>query len=486
MALPTRGIPDGTTLRTTRRSAGVLTSAVDGPRTVAVSEIAFNPNNPPRRRSQDIEALARSVASQGVLTPLLLCRAEEWLERFPDHADEVGDATWVALDGDRRLSAARLCSDTVQQVPYYERSIHDLDDTLVRLHTGTTALRLTPIEDAVQLQRLMAQHNWTQQEVAEAVAVSQSHVSKRLQLMTLPVAVQAAVEDGRITVKEALDLAATRRDLDGKSVRDDDLLDRVAALLDAAMAGATGNDEDVREDSEGENQTSLAELREIALRQRHQEASDEVARSRAKEFGAMFAEDPLEHIDDMFGHRIHATDQATLQRAARDHNLLVTPSTAGKDTGPQYWHLRPPQRTHEHENTQDRQRRDAKHAREARWVALSQAAAYSPSPELLRDVLIATMLTAAERLPDLNRLIHKLLKEHNWIKSDSSDWAGQLAGAEAPSQVAWAVALAHREARIRANERWTASDVDYIEVLMNVAQYAPTEWEKAQMDEVNS
>ena len=489
MASPKRGIPDGTTLRTSRRSAGVLSAAVTGPLTAPPSEIALNPNNPPRRREADIEVLARSVATQGVLTPLLLCRAEEWLDRFPQHADEIGDATWVALDGDRRLTAARLNPETVQRVPYYERSIKELDDTLVRLHTGSTALRLTPIEDAVQLRRLMDEHRWNQTEVAHAVGVSQSHVAKRLQLLTLPVAVQKAIEDGRATIGEALALAGTRSDVDGKTVRDEDLIDRVAELLTSTEPGAApseadGDTEAGVDPEEQQAPVSLAQLRETAERQRHQEAAEQIARARAKELGALFAHDPREHISDQFGfaHRIHKTDNATLRRAAKDRNLLVTPSTASRDTAPQYWHLRAPESVVD-ESAQERSRRAAKLAKDARWQAVSSAADYTPSADLLREMLVETMLISVERLPDLARLVRKLAREHQ-LAEDSADWAGQLAATDSPSQVAWVVALAHREAHLRATDRWTPSDVSYIGVLTDVTGYTPTEWEKARMEEV--
>lgn len=488
MASPTRGIPDGTTLRTSRRSAGVLSAAVSGPLTAPPSEIALNPNNPPRRREADIEVLARSVATQGVLTPLLLCRADEWLERFPQHAEEIGDATWVALDGDRRLTAARLNPETVQRIPYYERSIKDLDDTLVRLHTGSTALRLTPIEDAVQLRRLMDEHRWNQTEVAHAVGVSQSHVAKRLQLLTLPVAVQEAIEDGRATIGEALTLAGTRSDVDGKTARDEDLIDRVAELLTSTKPGAAPSEaagDSTADTDEQQAPVSLVQLRETAERQRHQETAEQIARARAKELGALFAHDPQEHINDQFGfaHRIHKTDNATLRRAAKDRNLLVTPSTASRDTAPQYWHLRAPESVVD-ESAQERSRRAAKLAKDARWQAVSSAADYTPSADLLREMLVETMLVSVERLPDLARLVRKLAREHQ-LAENNADWASQLAATEARSQVAWIVALAHREAHLRATDRWTPSDVSYIGVLTDVTGYTPTEWEKARMEEAS-
>ena len=51
--------------------------------------------------------------------------------------------------------------------------------------------------------------------------------------------------------------------------------------------------------------------------------------------------------------------------------------------------------------------------------------------------------------------------------------------------MAWVVALAHREAHLRATDRWTPSDVSYIGVLTDVTGYTPTEWEKARMEEVS-
>ncbi|MDR1768335.1 MAG: ParB/RepB/Spo0J family partition protein [Propionibacteriaceae bacterium] len=179
--------------------------SLSGYQTAPLAAVAANPRNPQARSMSGIDELAASVAEVGVLQPVLLAPAGEWLATYPQDADAVGAAEWVALDGHRRLAAARRAG--LSEIPYVERSTA-LDETLVRLHTSGHSMRLTPLEEARAYRHLIEQRGIKRVDIAKHAAVSPSHVTKRLKLLDLPDAVGDAVDAGLVDINEALNLAA--------------------------------------------------------------------------------------------------------------------------------------------------------------------------------------------------------------------------------------------------------------------------------------
>jgi ParB/RepB/Spo0J family partition protein len=153
-----------------------------------VDAITTNPDNP-RSDMGDIDGLAASIRSLGVQEPLLV----EW---------PSPTSPYLLLAGHRRLAAAKLAGLT--EVP-----------CLVRQTASTAALRmeialvenlqregLPPLDEAngyAQLTKL----GLSQRKIADRVGCSQSHVSKRLNLLELPKPVQTQVGKGALTLEAA-------------------------------------------------------------------------------------------------------------------------------------------------------------------------------------------------------------------------------------------------------------------------------------------
>lgn len=165
--------------------------------------IAANPFNPPERSIPD-ESLAASIAEMEVLQPLLLAPINAWIAAHGDDFPHDDGAEWVVLDGHRRHAAALQAEKAT--VPAIERL--DLIDKVdeVILAANSNRLALSPYEEALGFQRLINK-GMKQTQIAKIQGVAQGHVSKRLSLLKLPLALATAVTArGTFGVSAALSL----------------------------------------------------------------------------------------------------------------------------------------------------------------------------------------------------------------------------------------------------------------------------------------
>jgi ParB family transcriptional regulator, chromosome partitioning protein len=158
-----------------------------------------------------LDRLAGSLRDRGQIQPIRV-RWDEGLQK------------WVIIAGERRWRAARLAglatiaAVEAQGVPTSDEA---LEDQLVE-----NCLRddLKPIEQARAFEALMNRRNWTQAQLAEHLHLSPPTVSRALSLLTLPPAVQAEVDSGRVPPTIGHELArvedpAAREDLAARAVR---------------------------------------------------------------------------------------------------------------------------------------------------------------------------------------------------------------------------------------------------------------------------
>jgi ParB family transcriptional regulator, chromosome partitioning protein len=68
---------------------------------------------------------------------------------------------------------------------------------------------LNPLEEARAYGQLLEQFNYTQQQLADSIGKSRSHIANTLRLMNLPDAVRLEIEKGRLTAGHARALVAT-------------------------------------------------------------------------------------------------------------------------------------------------------------------------------------------------------------------------------------------------------------------------------------
>jgi ParB family chromosome partitioning protein len=140
----------------------------------------------PRKAFGDIELieLAESIRQKGLLQPIIA---------RPDH--ERGGFEIVA--GERRWRAAQKAA--LHTVPVIVRELSDQEASEFALIENVQRADLNPIEEATGYSELIVKFGYTQEQVAEVIGKSRSHLANTLRLLRLPASVQALLQDGRLT-----------------------------------------------------------------------------------------------------------------------------------------------------------------------------------------------------------------------------------------------------------------------------------------------
>lgn len=142
----------------------------------------------PRRDAaqKDIESLAQSIKTQGVVQPILVRRQGECYE---------------ILAGERRFHAAKMAG--LKSIPAIVKSVDDSTALIMGLIENLQRENLNPLEEAEALDRLSQEFNLTHQEISEAIGKSRVSVSQALRLLHLHPEVKSMLQHGHIEVGHA-------------------------------------------------------------------------------------------------------------------------------------------------------------------------------------------------------------------------------------------------------------------------------------------
>jgi ParB family chromosome partitioning protein len=163
-------------------------------RPLAINQIRPNPFQPRKEfRPEDLAELEASLRSNGLLQAITVRPA----------ADGRG---FELIAGERRLRAATRLG--WKEIPAVIKEIDDRALLTLALVENLQRADLNPIEEGEGYQRLITDFSLTQQEVAEIVGKDRSTVANMLRLLNLPIAIQAMVRDGHLTVGHARALLA--------------------------------------------------------------------------------------------------------------------------------------------------------------------------------------------------------------------------------------------------------------------------------------
>ncbi|HXP31805.1 MAG TPA: ParB/RepB/Spo0J family partition protein [Stellaceae bacterium] len=145
----------------------------------------------PRRKfdEESMQALADSIAAQGILQPLLV-------RHHPNRPEE-----YELLAGERRWRAAQRAR--LHEVPVMVRDLADREALEVALVENVQRQDLSALEEAAGYQRLIKEFGHTQEDLARAVGKSRSHIANTIRLLSLPDEVHELLEAGRIAAGHA-------------------------------------------------------------------------------------------------------------------------------------------------------------------------------------------------------------------------------------------------------------------------------------------
>jgi ParB family chromosome partitioning protein len=214
---------------------------------IAVDRVTFSPYQTRSIASEaELEELARSIESKGVLQPILVRPSSE----------ESKVLKYELVAGERRLRAARLVG--LAFVPAIVQELEDIEAVQISIIENAQRENLNSIEEALAYLRLHEEFGMNQTEIARAIGKNRSTISNSLRLLQLDDRVIDLLRRGELSAGHGRALL---------QLDDGDLQHRLArrALRSSLSVHALEKlAAAIHEETEEDDEISEEELKEIA------------------------------------------------------------------------------------------------------------------------------------------------------------------------------------------------------------------------------
>lgn len=203
-----RGLGRGLSALISDESAPQRSEAPKGNRTLPVAFLKPGRYQPRKNFADEALAeLAASIREKGVLTPILV--------------RPLGADSYEIVAGERRWRAAQMAQ--LHDVPVVVKDLADAEALEIALIENIQRADLNALEEAAAYQELMEHFGRTQEQVAQDVGKSRSHIANTVRLLRLPDSVKQWLREGKLTAGHARTLlsaadpeAAARQILSGQ------------------------------------------------------------------------------------------------------------------------------------------------------------------------------------------------------------------------------------------------------------------------------
>ena len=166
-----------------------------------VNDLKPNPEQPRQHFDEEaLEELAESIRRHGILLPLVVTKANDG---------------YYIVAGERRWRAAKLAKLTA--VPAIVRSLKEIEQLEIALIENVQRVDLSPLEQAISIERLHGQFNMTYEQIAKRLGKAGSTVSNVVRLLQLPAATQKALNENNISEGHARCILALKDSPDKQS-----------------------------------------------------------------------------------------------------------------------------------------------------------------------------------------------------------------------------------------------------------------------------
>ena len=208
-------------------------------RHVPVELLHPNPHNPRKHfAEEDLESLAKSLKDKGLLQPLVV--------------RPRADGSFEIVAGERRWRASQRAG--IHELPVLIRELDDRETLEIALIENIQRSDLNALEEARAYRQLMDQYSYTQQQLADSIGKSRSHIANTMRLLSLPEAIQHQIENGKLTAGHARSLVASEYPAEmadqiirlGLTVREAEDLARKKLVAPEQKSFATEKDADTR------------------------------------------------------------------------------------------------------------------------------------------------------------------------------------------------------------------------------------------------
>jgi ParB family chromosome partitioning protein len=245
---------------------------------VPVNAVSPNPRQPRTRFDDEaIGALASSIREVGILQPIVVRKL---------------GAGFELIAGERRLRAAKVAG--LATIPVVVRDTDDADTLREALIENIHREDLGPIELAEAFRQLLEELGLKQEELADRVGVSRSHIANTIRLLQLPIDVQQLLTDGKLQAGHARALLAlgdadAQNTLALRTVAEDLTVRDVEDLVRRYVDGPTEKPAKAEVADPPPTDTTMAEVEEILSEQLATRVQIQMGKKRGRvviEFGS--------------------------------------------------------------------------------------------------------------------------------------------------------------------------------------------------------
>lgn len=141
-----------------------------------------------------LEQLTASIRDKGQLAPIRV----RWSEEL---------SKWLIISGERRWRAAKQAGLKTIDCSFQEHVLSSTQILEEQLIENLLRVDLKPIEEAESFQKLMAVNEWTGKELASALNISPTRVSRALALLKLPHEMRVRIDEGEISARAGYELS---------------------------------------------------------------------------------------------------------------------------------------------------------------------------------------------------------------------------------------------------------------------------------------
>lgn len=155
---------------------------------INVDIIRPNPYQPRRQFNRAaMQELCESIKQYGVLQPI--------------NVRKITSSNYELVAGERRLRAAILAG--LKEIPAILVDVDDNDSAVIALIENLQREDLTYMEEAEGYNNLIAEHGFTQEELAHKIGKSQSTIANKIRLLKLSPMVKKRLFDNNLTERHA-------------------------------------------------------------------------------------------------------------------------------------------------------------------------------------------------------------------------------------------------------------------------------------------
>jgi len=166
------------------------TERARGQRRVPIEFLRPNPRNPRRTFTEtELAELAASVKERGIIQPILA------------RAVRGANDSFEIIAGERRWRAAQRAG--LHDVPVVVIEATDEQSLEFAIIENVQRADLNAIEEAMGYEKLAIEFKHSQEDIAQIVGKSRSHVANTMRLLKLPEPVKAHIRDGKLSAGHA-------------------------------------------------------------------------------------------------------------------------------------------------------------------------------------------------------------------------------------------------------------------------------------------